>query len=215
MTSNPMTVDDFVGRFFVADWKLLPLDRSQISGTDGTGTVLSSRRAPNGWTLSAVTQDLDHWQTAIVRSRFSLLSQERTFLAYDRTLPVPPLDEDGSGWAGADTPVLSGITNRFTVSFSGFPPEYEIGEGTVFGLLWDTDRRYLGQFMDAVTTTNLGGLSNAQITPALPDSIMTGAPVELIRPLAKFKMTGGLNLSWSSGSHARWSFKAESTYDRS
>lgn len=215
MVSNPMTVSDFVGRFYAADWKLLPKDQSTFSGRDGAGTLYSSRVAPNNWELSVTTQDLDNTKAAALRARFSALSSDLTFLAYDRLLPAPPSDPTGAVWSTATDPQIEDIVDRTTIDVSGFPNNYVIAAGTMIGVVWDTDRYYLGAFLDDVTTSEFGTILAARVTPALPEDITEGLAVNLYRPLAKFKIVPrSLQMSWSSGRTSRWSFKAESTYER-
>lgn len=191
---------------FAPDW-------SQQRSATGGGEKLYSDRAPMSWMADVTTKahlnaDAEGIM-ALINSRAGGL---KSVLLYNPKLPYPSSDPSGSIF-GAAAPVVGVITNRLNLAFTGFPNNYVIPLGTYFQILFGTSRYYLGQFAEARTASGTGAVATVEVTPALPDSIVAGAAVTILKPAGKFKIKPNSAYPATAGAlHSRISFSAEQTY---
>lgn len=151
--------------------------------------LLAADLAPGSWQFDATSVPYAHADAklllAIINSRKGAL---QTFLFSDKSKLYPVADPTGSIF-GAATPVVGTITDRSTVAFTGFPAGYVVTAGDYFQILYDTSRYYLGQFTETKTASGGGAISATTVTPTLPDLIVGGEAVTVIKPAAKFRIT--------------------------
>lgn len=143
---------------------------------------------------------------ALINSRAGGL---KSFLLTNPRLPYPSSDPTGTIF-GSAAPVISAITDRLHVAFTGFPNDYVIPLGTWFGVLYDTSHYYIGQFCEARTANGSGAVASVEVYPPLPDSIAVSDPVTVKKPPAKFTpLAETAYISQEDGTRARVSFSAE------
>lgn len=139
-------------------------------------------------------------------------NQQEEFLCYDKRQPYPASDPDGSIF-GASTPAISAITDRYTISMTGFPSTYVIPAGTWVGILDDTSRYYLGQAVGAKTASS-GTISSLKLSVAMPDFVDVGGAVTVIKAPAKFRLdTDAVYLTDAGMVSASLVLSALQTYD--
>lgn len=114
-------------------------------------------------------------------------NQQEEFLCYDKRLPYPTSDPDGSIF-GAATPVISAITDRYTVSFTGFPNDYVIPGGTWLSILDDTSRYYLGKAVGTFTANGSGAVSSLKLSVPMPTFVDVGGAATVVKAPAKFRL---------------------------
>ena len=113
-------------------------------------------------------------------------NMQEDFLCYDKRQPYPATDPDGSIFA-TSTPVISAITDRYTVSFTGFPSTYVVPAGAWLQIVDDTSRYYLGQVMGTKTATG-GAISSLKLSVPMPDFVEVGGAATVIKASAKFRL---------------------------
>lgn len=211
--ADPLAAADFADLLKVRDWQFVQSFHQQRSLTGG-GETRYADRAPSLWKAEATTIPMEHADAegimALINSRAGGL---KSVLLYNKRLPFPSSDPDGS-IIGVTVPAVNVITDPLHVSFSGFPAGYVIPRGTYFGIVFDTSRYYLGQFVEARTANPItGAVASAEIWPPLPASV-TGTPAVTIKqPCAKFRITPGSAFPQSQGAlHSVIRFAAEQTY---
>lgn len=116
-------------------------------------------------------------------------NQQEEFLCYDKRQPYPTSDPTGSIF-GSSTPVISAITDRYTISMTGFPSSYVIPAGTWISILDDTSRYYLGQVVGAKTASG-GTITSLKLSVPMPDFVDVGGAVTVIKAPAKFRLAPG------------------------
>lgn len=194
---------------FMQEWQ------QQRSATGG-GETRYADRAPSMWKAELTTPPMDHAEAeglmALANSRAGGL---KNFLLYNPKLPYPSSDPDGSV-IGATVPKLGVITDRLHVAFTGFPAGYVIPLGTYFGIVFDTSRYYLGQFVEAKTANPITGTVGAtEIWPPLPATVSGAPDIVIARPCAKFRLVpGSAYPSTISTVHSTFKLSAEQTYGR-
>lgn len=182
----------------------------------GGGEVHYADRAPALWTAELSTPPTEHAEAeawmALANSRAGGL---KTFLLYNHKMPFPATDPDGSRLGSYD-PRINVITDRLHVSFADFPPGYVIPLGTYFGIVFDTSRYYLGQFVEARTANPItGAVAATEIWPPLPASVTGTPPVNLKKPPAKFRLVpGSAYPSTVDALFSTFKMSAEQTYSR-
>lgn len=213
--ADTLAAADFAELFKVQDWQFVQGFQQQRSATGG-GETHYADRAPSLWRAEATTVPMTNAEAegimALINSRAGGL---KTVLLYNKRLPYPASDPDGS-IIGSTVPAINVITDPLHVSFSGFPAGYEIPLGTYFGIVFDTSRYYLGQFAEARTANPItGAVAATEIWPPLPASI-TGTPDVIIKkPCAKFRIEPGSAFPTKQGGlHSEIQFSAEQTYGR-
>lgn len=144
----------------------------------------------------------------------SLQGSLGTFLLYDKRMPYPSSDPDGSIFSTA-TPIVGTITNNVSVAFTGFPNNYVIPLGTYFQIIHDTSRYWVGQFAEAKTANGSGAVSASSVTPPLPDSVDPGDAVTVLKPSGKFRMEPrSARLANVTTKEATLTFNARQTYEQ-
>jgi hypothetical protein len=145
---------------------------------------------------------------ALINSRSgSMLS----FLATDRSKQYPINDPTGS-LIGVTVPKVGSITDLSNLAFTGFPANYAIKTGDLFSIKYDTSRYFLGMFCEDRTSGVGGALSTVAIAPPLPNAIVGGEDVTLIKPPAKFVIVpDSVHIETSGFLNSTISFTARST----
>lgn len=210
--SFPLSAAAFWDLLRIDEGKFMPRWHQEGSDTAG-GEPLYADLAPMSWDAEFTTVAMEHAEAASIMALInSLAGGLNSFLAWNPTLPYPSSDPTGSIF-GAATPVLGTITNRLVTAFTGFPAGYVVPRGTYFGVLFDTSRRYFGQFAEDKTADGSGAIMATSITPALPASISAGAAVTISKPVAKFRMVpNSAYPSFSDIVHERITLTARQTY---
>lgn len=184
--ADPLAVASFADLLKAADVEFNLEWQQQVSNAGGE--LFASDRAPAMRTAKITTAPMPNATAegllALANSRAGAL---KTFLLYNKRLPYPSSDPDGS-IMGVNTPALGTITDRLHVAFTGFPAGYVVPLGTYFGLIFDTSRYYLGQFAEAKTASGGGAITSTEIIPALPASVSGTPAVTVLKPPAKFRL---------------------------
>lgn len=208
----PLAASDFIDLLYINECKFRLKWNQEGSGTVGGDTIYADRAAPR-WIADLTTVELTHAEAAAVMAIINSLNGGlNEFYLYNPTLPYPSSDPTGSIF-GAATPVVGSIADRFHAAFTGFPNNYVIPSGTFVQIIFDTSRRYLGQFVGAKTASGVGAVSSAQLAPALPASVVGGNAVTVKKAAGKFKITpDSAYPSTTSPMFQRITFSAEQTY---
>lgn len=209
--TDPLQPEDFADLFKVQDVQFVQNFNQQSSMTGG-GERRYADRAPamlraKITTIPMLNADAEGIM-ALINSRSGGLKK---VLLHNYRLPYPSTDPNGQ-IIGNIVPRLATITDRLHVSFSGFPPNYEIPRGTWFGLLFD-GRRYIGQFAEPRTANGYGMVATVEITPPLPASVNAGLGVVMKKPPGSFRIVPNSAFpSKEGGLHSTIEFSAEQTY---
>ncbi len=212
---STLSPDQLADLLRVQDWQFVQGWQQQRSATGG-GETRYADRAPSLWRADATTGPIENAAAegimALINSRAGGL---KTVLLYNKRLPFPASDPDGA-IIGSTVPKINVITDRLHVSFTGFPPGYVLPVGTYFGIVFDTSRYYLGQFVEDRTANPItGAVATTEIWPPLPASIIGTPDVIIRKPCAKFRIEPGSAFpSKTSSLHATIKFSAEQTYSR-
>jgi hypothetical protein len=209
--SDPLSVEDFADLFRVQDVEFVQ-NFTQQSSITGGGERRYADRAPVLLKAKVTTEVMTNAEAegimALINSRAGGLKKVHLF---NYRLPYPPSDPDGS-ILGAVIPRIATITDRLHVSFSGFPPGYEVKVGTWFGTVFD-NRRYLGQFVEPRTANGYGNIATVEIFPPLPASVTAGLGITLKKPPASFRIVPNSAFpSKQGGMYSVIEFSAEQTY---
>lgn len=212
--ADPLPLADFADLFRVQDITFVQNWQQQRSATGG-GETRYADRAPSLWKADITTIPLENGEAEGVMARAnSRAGGLKTVLLCNSRLPYPSSDPDGS-IIGSTVPKLGTITNRITVAFTGFPDGYVIPFGSYFGLIFDTSRYYLGQFIETRTAATGGAVSAVEIWPPLPASVSGTPDITIKKPLARFRIEpGSAYPSKVDGMHATIKFSAEQTYGK-
>lgn len=207
--ANPLGKAAFADQLRVASVKFTLGFRQEASATGG-GDTLYADRAPARWMAEVATVPMTHGEAkgliALLNSRAGGL---KTILLYDHTLPFPESDPAGSIFATA-TPEVDVITDRLHVSFAAFPAGYVLPLGTYLQILYDTDRYYLGQVVEARTADGSGDVATVEVFPPLPAAIVSGDAVTVLKPSAEFRVVpGSAFVSVQSAVNSTVAFSAE------
>jgi hypothetical protein len=172
-----LPVSVFADRLQITDTRLVQGFQQQQSMTAG-GDTRYADRAVSLWALEATTGPVPHHEAeaimGLINSRAGGL---KTFLCHNFKLPYPKDDPTGA-LLGVASPAINVIADRLHVSFSGFPPSYQLAVGTYFGVVFDTSRYYLGQILEPRTANPItGAVASVEIWPPLPATISSGAAV--------------------------------------
>lgn len=209
--ATPLSRAAFADLLKAADVEFGVEQHMQRSITGG-GTTQRAARAPAMRMAKITTAPMTISDAEGLLAIINGLEGVDPFLLYNKRMPYPSSDPDGSIF-GSATPVVGTITDRRNVAFTGFPNDYVIPLGTYFEIIFDTSRRYLGQFAEAKTADGSGAVSASKITPPLPASVDPGDAVTVIKPAGKFLMTpGSAYLSNVGIVNATLTFGAEQTY---
>jgi len=151
--------------------------------------LLAADLAPMSYMAELSTVPLAHSEAnkviALLNSRHGAL---QTLLLCDSAGLYPAADITGAGW-GSATPVVGTITNRYVCAFTGFPNNYVITAGDYLQIIYDTSRYYLGQFAESKVASGGGAVTAVELSVALPDLIVGGEAVTMIKPAGKFRIT--------------------------
>lgn len=204
---------DLTSYFTAADFKSDLQFQQEASGT-GNGEKLYADRGPALRRLEITTPPMTH---AAAEALIALLNSRggglRTILVPHYRAPWPSTDPEGTTF-GSATPDIGTITDRLNVAFVDFPAGYVIPAGTYFGVNDGSGRRYLGQFCEARTANGSGAVASVQITPALPAAFTTGDVVDVVWPVAKYKLVPGTAIvSQVTVGNSRVTFQADQTYE--
>lgn len=210
--ATPLSLEAFADLVKASDVEFI-LEHNLQRAMTGGGSSQRATRAPAMRMAKITTPPMPNAEAEGLLAILMATEGVDPFLLYNKRMPYPSSDPDGS-IMGASTPAVGTITNRRSVAFTGFPAGYVIPVGTYFGITFDTSRRYLGQFAEAKTADGSGNVSATKITPPLPASIATSDVVTVLKPAGKFLMTPGSAYLSSVGIvNATLTFGAEQVYN--
>lgn len=212
--TTPLSRSAFADLLKTADIEF-NVEQNMQAALTGGGTRQRAQRAPSLRTLKITTAPMPNAEAEGLLAILLGLDGVDPFLAYNKRMPYPSSDPDGSIWTTASpTAVVGTITDRRHVAFTGFPNGYVIPVGTYFQIIFDEGRYYLGQFAEAKTADGSGAVSSAKITPPIPASVEVGDAVTVIKPAAKFlPVPGSAYLSNVGLVNATLTFSAEQSYE--
>lgn len=212
--ADPLPQASFADLFQVQDVVFVQSWQQQRSATGG-GDTRYADRAPSLWQADITTGPMANADAeavmALINSRAGGM---KTVLLHNYRLPYPSSDPQAL-IIGSMVPKLGTITDPLHVAFTGFPADYLVPLGTYFGLIFDTSRYYLGQFVEACTANGSGAVASVEIWPPLPASV-TGTPdITVKKPPMKARITpGSAYPSKADGMLATVQFSCEQTYGR-
>lgn len=212
----PLDYDHFQALFYVATMDWTRADNNTYSGTDGSGSPRYVNLAQEQYTVDVVTQDLYPADFAVVEARLEALGGgARQVLVYDKNLPFPSGDPDGSLF-GAATPAVNVITDRSHLSLTGFPNSYAVKTGEWLSIKWDTSRYFLTKWAeDAVSHASTGALATTEVSTPLPEALSSSNDVAItvIKPPGKFTvLPESIRPNRTSGRTRRMNFTLVQTH---
>jgi len=167
------------------------LETNEQSSVNGAGEHHGKRRGEPLRRLKITTAPMPNADAlALMAVVDAARSMQEEFLCYDKRLAYPSTDPDGSIF-GSSTPVISAITDGYTISMTGFPSSYVLPGGTWLSILDDTSRYYLGQVVGTKTASS-GTISSLKLSVPLPDFVDVGGAVTVIKAPAKFRLEQGV-----------------------
>ena len=210
--ADPLPLADFYDLFRVQDITFVQSWQQQRSAQGG-GRTRYADRAPALWKAEITTIPMDNAEAEGVMARINSRGGGlKTVLMYNSRLPYPASDPDGS-IIGSTVPKLGTITDRLHVAFTGFPNGYVMPFGSYFGLIFDTSRYYLGQFLETRTAATGGAVSSVEIWPPLPASVSGTPNITIKKPPAQFRIVPGTaRPSKVDGTLVTIQFSAEQAY---
>ena len=159
------------GTFFLADGRRSMRTRG--------GEIITSKAGNRLWMGSAEIIPLDHQAAASLEARMSiLLDPGGAFYVYDKRLPYPQNDPDGSISAGLSPNLMTVSGNRQDVTFSGLTFNLAAGDAFHFSYGASPVRRAYHRIVTRDGTTY-------QVTPPIRDGYVTPAPVTISKPAFK------------------------------
>lgn len=162
-------------------------DANEQVAVDGAGEHHGKRRGNPLRRLKITTAPMPNADMLAINAIIeAAANQQEEFLCYDKRLPYPSTDPTGSIF-GSSTPVISAITDGYTISMTGFPSTYVVPGGTWLSILDDTSRYYLGGVVGTKTASS-GTISSLKLSVPLPDFVDVGGAVTVIKAPAKFRL---------------------------
>jgi hypothetical protein len=162
-------------------------EANEQTAVDGNGEHHSKRRGNPLRRLKITTAPMPNADMLAINAIIEqAANQQEEFLCYDKRAPYPSTDPDGSIFS-TSTPVISAITDGYTISMTGFPSSYVVPGGTWLSILDDTSRYYLGQVVGTKTASG-GTISSLKLSVPLPDFVDVGGAVTVIKAPAKFRL---------------------------
>jgi hypothetical protein len=164
-----------------------PREANEQTAVDGNGEHHGKRRGNPLRRLKITTAPMPNADMLAINAIIEqAANQQEEFLCYDKRLPYPSTDPDGSIF-GSSTPVISAISDGYTISMTGFPASYVIPGGTWLSILDDTSRYYLGQVVGTFTASG-GTITSLKLSVPLPDFVDVGGAVTVIKAPGKFRL---------------------------
>lgn len=165
-----------------------PKRRDEQSGS-GDGRVWSVQLSPPLWTAEV---SLAPREAGLARDLEALIDgldgSRGTFLFADPTYPGPASGSDGLGDV-----FISGIrsSDRGAIGLTGLPSGFALTRGDRLSIEFASGRIYFGRFIEGGTASQAGNLGQREIRPYLPQGVVAGAKVELVKPRMKASIMPG------------------------
>jgi hypothetical protein len=183
MTLSIATLADLLK---TADIEFVRVANEQVD-YDGVGEHHGKRRGNPLRRLKITTAPMPNADMLAIQAIVeAAANQQEEFLCYDKRLPYPSTDPTGSIF-GVSTPIISAITDGYTISMTGYPSTYQIPGGTWLQIIGDTSRYYLGQVVGTKTASG-GTISALKLSVPLPDFVDVGDAVTVIKASGKFRL---------------------------
>jgi hypothetical protein len=189
--SFPLQPNEFWSKLRFAGRPEFELAQFKQQSMDGAGNAMSAKFGQPKWRCDVATaggrHDSDMQMQALIKA---LLSRDGTFLAYDIRRPNPKLDPLGTMITGYSPLVRTVGSNNRSLSIKALRSNYAFTVGDFLSIADGTGKRSLHQLMEDITA---GGTTTAEfeVQPFLPTWIAVDQAVDLIHPVAKFKIVAG------------------------
>lgn len=189
--SFPLQTGEFWNKLRFANRPEFELAQFKQQNMDGAGNTLSAKFGQPKWRCDVATaggrHDADMEVQALIKA---LIGRDGTFLAYDIRRPNPKLDPLGTKITGYSPLVRTVGSNNRSLSLKALRSNYAFTAGDFLSVTDGTGKRSLHQLMEDITA---GGTTTAEfeVQPYLPTWIAVDQAVDLIHPVAKFKIVAG------------------------
>ncbi len=137
--------------------------------------------APPLWEISVALIVPGRASAAEISAKIRALDgMRRQFLFEDKSYRPA-----SGGTPGGSITVNSINADRTAIALAGLPAGYRVTAGDRMSIAWGSGRYFFAEFAETVTANGSGVTAQIAIMPYLPQSIATGAPVEMARPRLK------------------------------
>lgn len=159
----------------------LNLRRLDEQSGSGDGRIWTARLAGPLWEVSLSLSPRRREAAAEVNAKIRALDGvRRQFLFEDKGYSPA-----SGGTPGASVKIASINADRTAIALNSLPASYRVTAGDRLSIGWSTGRYFFAEFAETVTANGSGVTAQIAIMPYLPQSIATGAAVELSRPRLK------------------------------
>lgn len=187
----PFTAGEFWNRIRFASRPEFELAHYRQQSIDGAGNTLSARFGQPKWRSDVVTSNGRHDDDMEVQALIkALLGRNGTFLAYDIRRPNPKRDPLGNTISGATVQVRTVGSNNRSLSLKGLTSNYAFTVGDFLSIGDGSGKRSLHQLMETISASGTT-TDEFEVQPFLPSWIAVNQAVDLVHPLAKFKIVAG------------------------
>jgi hypothetical protein len=189
--SFPLQPNEFWSKLRFADRPEFELAQFKQQSMDGAGNAMSAKFGQPKWRCDVATaggrHDADMQMQALIKA---LLGRDGAFLAYDIRRPNPKLDPLGTKITGYSPLVRTVGGDNRSLSLKALRSNYAFTVGDFLSIADGTGKRSLHQLMEDITAS---GTTTAEfeVQPFLPTWIAVDQAVDLIHPVAKFKIVAG------------------------
>jgi hypothetical protein len=190
--SFPLQVAEFWSKLRFAYRPEFELMQFKQQSADGGGNTMSSKFGQPKWRCDVVTAGGWHNSDMDIQAKLKALTgRDGTFLAYDIRRPNPKLDPLGTKITGYSPLVRTVGSNNRSLSLKALRTSYALSVGDFLSVADGTGKRSLHELMEDITAS---GTTTAEfeVQPFLPTWIAVDQAVDLIHPVAKFKIVAGI-----------------------
>lgn len=159
----------------------LDLLRFDEQSGSGDGRFWAARLATPLWQVTAPMIVRDRFAAAEISAKIRALDgMRRQFLFEDKSYSPA-----SGGVPGSSVKIASISADRTAIALNSLPAGYRVTAGDRMSIAWGSGRYFFAEFAETVTANGSGVTAQIAIMPYLPQSIATGAAVELARPRLK------------------------------
>lgn len=190
--SFPLQTSEFWGKIRFAGRPEFRLQSYKQQSMDGAGNLIGSKQGQSKWFSDVMTAG--GWHNADLETQAMiklLIERDGRFYAWDIRNPYPKLDRTGSKISGYAVKVKSVGSNNRSLALKTLRNGYVLSIGDKLSVTDGAGRRALLEVMEAATANGSGDTPEFEVLPFLPAWISANQSVDLIKPLAKFKIVPG------------------------
>lgn len=198
MTSFPLSRDDFYRTLKVASVDFSAPVSQQLSGV-GDGTIIRHSLGPTLWEGTVRLAPSYHADAIQVEAMLARLEEPGTsFFAYDPRVIGPRFDPKGDALDGLLVEIEEASGRE--VRLRGLPAGFEMHRGDMVSFVYQNNgpRYALHRVFQGATANASGVTPEIEVVPPVRFGVVSGDPVELVRPYCKAVMIPG-SVSYGSG----------------